>query len=219
MKTNSARGRMLRRATAATAIALSLVMVISADPASASQQNAAPVPDDVTSLPSSVSRLSYDPNIAAVQKDIAEQGGGEVLGSTTVPYSAEVGTPGTRADATGSGAPSGCSLTVTVYITYRTKSRSSVYNESTTYCPGAKTYMELTIVKEDTIFGTTRTVADKSFLGGGDFSAEVPYFCPTGNISGFQGRTFSEITIGGQEYKASAYDGTEGGGFYRYNCG
>jgi hypothetical protein len=103
MKTNSARGRMLRRATAATAIVLSLVMVISADPALASQQNSTPIPDDVTSLPSSVSRLSYDPNIAAVQKDIAEQGEGEVLGSTTVPYSAEVGTPGTRADATGSG--------------------------------------------------------------------------------------------------------------------
>ncbi|WP_066516006.1 hypothetical protein [Curtobacterium ammoniigenes] len=109
---------------------------------------------------------------------------------------------------------------MTVYYTHRTTSKSSVYNESTSSCPGATgTTLTLEIVKEDTIFGTLSTVASKTASGGNPFSGEAEYLCPTGNTSGFQAVTYSSITYGGQVLYAEAYDGAPGGGYYRYSCG
>lgn len=146
-----------------------------------------------------------------VNKKIAAAGKGKILGTTVSEYSPEDTTsPVLMAF------PSGCRLYVTLYFTYRSSSQSSVYNESSNYCPGATgSSLDMTIKKRDTVWGTVSVVA--SAWGG--WSGEAEYRCPTGNISDFRAETWGQVVYGGVRYTASAYDGDANSGYYRYSCG
>jgi hypothetical protein len=149
--------------------------------------------------------------VEKIKKKIADAGGGRILGTKVVDY-----VPENSASPTLMSYPGSCSLSVTLYVIYRTSTYSSVYNESSNYCPGAtSSSLDMTIIKRDTITGWKATVASNW----GGWSGEAEYTCPTGNVSDFRAETWGQVTYNGTRYTASAYDGDAWSGFYRYNCG
>lgn len=190
-----------QRIIASIGVLMAMLLTLGLGPAA----NAAPSKAPDKSDPGMVQHLDR------VNKKIAAAGKGKILGTTVSEYSpAETTAPVLMAFT------SGCRLYVTLYFTYRSTSQSSVYNESSNYCPGAtSSSLDMIIKKRDTVWGTVSQVASNW----GGWSGEAEYRCPTGNVSDFRAETWGQVVYGGVRYTASAYDGDAYSGYYRYSCG
>lgn len=203
-------------ATALAIFALLISGLVTTAPAQAAVTTPNPDPLSFVAEPGAIDESN--PALPAVLDKIKQAGGGGVIATWEGTFA-----PVETSEATQTGqpvqaaAPAGCQIYGIVYFTQRWTSRSSVYNDGNTYCPGAVGIsMNLGILKENTIWSTVSRVAYGNFRGNGpEIKGEVEYICPTGSVSGFSATADGTLTLGGTVYGVVQ----KSRGFQRFNCG
>lgn len=203
----------------ATLFALLVLLVTgfaATTPAMAAEVTPNPEPSAFVAEPGAIDESN--PALPEVREKIKQAGGGGVISTwkgSFAPIDAVNSAP--ALESTRAAAPTGCTIYGVVYFTQRQTTRSSVYNDGNTYCPGAVGIsMNLGIQKEDTVWGTVTGVGYGNFRGNGpEVKGEVEYSCPTGDVSGFSATADGTLTLNGTLYGVSQ----KSKGFTRFNCG